>query len=67
MRPKKSASTIRVSIKTSYASARILVLAMITMWRWDRGDQFPNGRQLGTEWLSQIRAALDGKELGTHR
>jgi hypothetical protein len=38
---------------------RILVLAMITTWRWDRADQFPNGRQLGTEWLSQIRAALD--------
>jgi aminoglycoside phosphotransferase (APT) family kinase protein len=41
---------------------RILVLAMITTWRWDRGDQFPNGRQLGTQWLSQIRAALDRKE-----
>jgi len=40
---------------------RILVLAMITTWRWDRGDQLPNGRQLGTEWLSQIRAALDRK------
>jgi Phosphotransferase enzyme family len=38
---------------------RLLVLAMITTWRWDRGDQLPNGRQLGTEWLSQIRAALD--------
>ena len=37
---------------------RILVLAMITTWRWDRGDQFPDGRQLGTEWLSQLRAAL---------
>jgi hypothetical protein len=37
---------------------RILVLAMITTWRWDRGDQLPNGRQLGTEWLSQLRAAL---------
>jgi Ser/Thr protein kinase RdoA (MazF antagonist) len=36
---------------------RILVLAMITTWRWDRGDQFPNGRQLGTQWLGQIRAA----------
>lgn len=34
---------------------RILVLAMITTWRWDRGDQLPNGRQLGTEWLNQIR------------
>jgi thiamine kinase-like enzyme len=38
---------------------RILVLAMITTWRSDRGDQLPNGRQLGTEWLSEIRAALD--------
>jgi aminoglycoside phosphotransferase (APT) family kinase protein len=38
---------------------RILVLAMITTWRWDRADQFPNGLQLGTEWLTQIRAALD--------
>ena len=42
---------------------RILVLAMITTWRWDRGDQHPNGRQLGTEWLGQIRAALDRKGL----
>jgi hypothetical protein len=38
---------------------RVLVLAMITTWRWERGDQLPNGRQLGTEWLGQIRAALD--------
>jgi Ser/Thr protein kinase RdoA (MazF antagonist) len=44
---------------------RILVLAMITAWRWDRGDQFPNGRQLGAEWLSQIRAALDSDALDT--
>ena len=40
-------------------TCRILVLAMITTWRWDRGDQFPNGRRLGTEWLNQLRAALD--------
>jgi Ser/Thr protein kinase RdoA (MazF antagonist) len=40
-------------------ACRILVLAMITTWRWDRDDQLPNGRQLGTEWLSQLRAALD--------
>jgi aminoglycoside phosphotransferase (APT) family kinase protein len=38
---------------------RNLVLAMITTWRWDRGDQFPNGRQLGREGLSQIRASLE--------
>jgi Phosphotransferase enzyme family len=45
---------------------RILVLAMITTWRWDRGDQLPNGRQLGTEWLTQIRAALDRNGLDPH-
>ncbi len=39
---------------------RILALAMITAWRWDRGDQFPDGRQLGTEWLAQLRAAGRG-------
>ncbi|MGN6755107.1 MAG: phosphotransferase enzyme family protein, partial [Thermomicrobiales bacterium] len=38
---------------------RLLVLAMITTWRWERGDQFPNGRELGTAWLSQLRAALN--------
>jgi len=38
---------------------RLLVLAMVTAWRWDRDDQFPSGRQLGAEWLSQLRAALD--------
>ena len=25
-----------------------------TSWRSDRDDQLPNGRQLGTEWLSEI-------------
>jgi hypothetical protein len=45
---------------------RILVLAVITTWRWDRGDQLPNGRQLGTEWLSQLRAALDRYRLDVH-
>jgi Ser/Thr protein kinase RdoA (MazF antagonist) len=34
---------------------RILMLAMIATWRWEIGDQLPNGRRLGNEWLSQIR------------
>jgi aminoglycoside phosphotransferase (APT) family kinase protein len=34
---------------------RILMLAMITAWRWDRDDQFPNGHQLGIEGLSELR------------
>jgi hypothetical protein len=42
--------------KDLLGDCRILVLAMITTWRWDRGDQFPDGRRLGAEWLRQIRA-----------
>ncbi len=38
---------------------RILMLAMVAAWRWDRDDQFPNGRQMGLEKLGEIRAALD--------
>jgi hypothetical protein len=38
---------------------RILMLAMIATWRWDRDDQFPNGRRMGAELLSQVRAARD--------
>ncbi|MFG1609656.1 phosphotransferase [Actinoplanes sp. NPDC049265] len=34
---------------------RLLVLATITMWRWDRDDQLPGGRALAAEWLDQIR------------
>ncbi|AQS67450.1 phosphotransferase enzyme family protein [Streptomyces pactum] len=45
---------------------RLLVLAMITAWRWDRDDQFPDGRRLGTRWLGEIRAALDRDGPGTH-
>ncbi|HEU4329000.1 MAG TPA: aminoglycoside phosphotransferase family protein [Roseiflexaceae bacterium] len=36
---------------------RMLMLAMITTWRWERDDQLPNGRQLAAEWTSQLRAA----------
>jgi len=28
-----------------------LVLAMVAAWRWDRGDEFPNGRWFGEEFL----------------
>jgi Ser/Thr protein kinase RdoA (MazF antagonist) len=46
---------------------RALALAMVTTWRWDRFDQLPNGRQLGTEWLGQIRTAPDRKRLDFRR
>lgn len=38
------------------ALCRALVLAMVSAWRWDREDQFPGGRRMGIELLSQLRA-----------
>jgi aminoglycoside phosphotransferase (APT) family kinase protein len=38
---------------------RVLKLAMVASWRWDRNDQYPNGRRMGAELVSQIRATLD--------
>ncbi|MCX6048093.1 MAG: aminoglycoside phosphotransferase family protein, partial [Chloroflexi bacterium] len=35
---------------------RVLMLAMNVTWRWDRDDQFPNGRQLALTWLNEMRA-----------
>ena len=34
---------------------RRLVLAMVAAWRWDAGDEFPNGRQAGRDLLATIR------------
>ena len=41
---------------------RVLMLAMVAAWRWDRDDHFPNGRQMGTELLSQLRAGIDASD-----
>jgi hypothetical protein len=38
---------------------RTLMLAMVAAWRWDRADQLPSGRRMGTELLGQIRAARE--------
>jgi hypothetical protein len=38
---------------------RVLMLAMITTWRWNRDDQLPNGRRLAREWLSELRAVME--------
>jgi hypothetical protein len=34
---------------------RRLVLAMVAGWRWDAGDEFPNGRRVGQELVSTLR------------
>jgi thiamine kinase-like enzyme len=44
---------------------RVLMLAMIVTWRWDRDDDLPNGRQLRLAWLNEMRAALERYGLDT--
>ena len=39
---------------------RILMLAMVAAWRWDRNDQLPDGQQEGRRFLGELRAALSG-------
>jgi hypothetical protein len=34
---------------------RVLVLAMVAAWRWDPGDQFPDGQRAGRELLRALR------------
>ena len=46
---------------------RVLMLAMIAAWRWDRDDQLPNGRRAAREVLSEMRAALERYGLDTGR
>lgn len=36
---------------------RVLAIALIAAWRFDRRDQFPNGDEMGKEFLSKLRAA----------
>lgn len=47
------------------AECRQLVLAMVAAWRWDGGDQFPNGRRFGEECLRSLRAGPPWPALDT--
>jgi len=38
---------------------RVLMLAMVTTWRWNRDDQLPDGRRLAREWLGELRAVVE--------
>lgn len=48
------------------ADCRLLVLAMVAAWRWDRNDQFPQGRQMGIDLLRQLRSAAPRFGLDTN-
>ncbi len=37
------------------SECRVLVLAMVAAWRWDSGDQFPDGRRAGRGLLNALR------------
>jgi hypothetical protein len=41
--------------RTLLGECRGLVLAMVTLWRFDARDQFPNGRRAGAELVSALR------------
>ena len=36
----------------------ILMLAMVTVWRCQPGDDLPNGRAMAMDWISELRAAV---------
>lgn len=46
------------------SQCRFLVLAMVAAWRWDAGDQFPDGRRVGQELISTLRAGPPWPSLG---
>jgi Phosphotransferase enzyme family len=46
---------------------RQLVLAMVAAWRWDSGDQFPNGRRAGRAILRSLRDGPPWPALGDLR
>ncbi len=37
------------------SECRVLVLAMVAAWRWDPGDQFPDGQRAARKLLSALR------------
>ena len=43
-----------------------LMLAMVAAWRWDRTDQFPDGRRMGIELIEHLRAARTGTGQARH-
>jgi hypothetical protein len=54
------------------SECRILMHAMIAAWRWDRDDQFPNGRQMGAWMLpsdrgpASLRLRVVGQLISAH-
>ncbi|MEP6872416.1 MAG: phosphotransferase, partial [Anaerolineaceae bacterium] len=60
--PKKVSEHYPNADQELVGECRGLILAMVAAWRWDRDDQFPNGRRMGIELLSQLRAGVDASD-----
>ena len=62
-----SASGPPVEVGAHYAGADqalvrecwVLMLAMVTAWRCEPGDDLPNGRAMARDWIRQLRATLE--------
>jgi len=62
-----NASGPPVEVGTHYAGADqalvrecwILMLAMVTAWRCEPGDDLPNGGAMARDWIRQLRATLE--------
>jgi hypothetical protein len=53
--PEEVAGHYRGADQALLGDCRALVLAMVAAWRWDAGDQFPDGRRMGRELLTTLR------------
>jgi hypothetical protein len=53
--PEAVAQNYRGADRKLLGECRGLVLAMVTAWRWDVDDQFPNGGRVGQELVSTLR------------
>ncbi|MDE3095474.1 MAG: aminoglycoside phosphotransferase family protein [Chloroflexota bacterium] len=62
--PKEVSERYRDADQELLGQCRGLVLAMVAAWRWDLGDQFPNGRRAARELLSALREGPPWPALG---
>ncbi len=53
--PEEVSERYRDADEALLRQCRALVLAMVAAWRWEPGDQFPDGQRAGRELLSALR------------
>lgn len=58
--PEEVSVLYRGADKELLRDCRVLTVAMVAAWRWDRADQFPNRREEARELVRELRTALSG-------